>query len=275
MPHMETPITSQDATGPSGPPVNGLDLAFGSPMSVTRSEQLITELTEISPRRIIDVGCGWAEQLLRTVMAVPGAHGLGVDLEEQDILRGQERAARLGVQDRVELRVQDGVELAGTAESADALICLGSWHALGGSPAAALLRLRGLAAPGTRLLFGVDHWARLPDQDRLAQMWEGASLSDSHLLPDVVEAAAQAGWRLLDLHEATVDEWNHFECGMTRNQEEWLLENPDHPEAPALRERLDTLRGSWLRGHHGYMGFATLVLAAGSAHGESGTAISG
>ncbi|GAB3187391.1 SAM-dependent methyltransferase [Nesterenkonia suensis] len=273
MPHVETPSTSQDTTDPSGPPINGLDLAFGSPMGVARSEQLISDLTEISPRRIIDVGCGWAEQLLRTVAALPGAHGVGVDLEEVDILRGRERATQLGVQDRVELRVQDAADLLGppsggtgpaaAVRSADALICLGAWHALGASPADALHRLRGLAAPGGRLLFGVDHWARQPDGERLAQMWDGASLADSHRLPDVVEAAAEAGWRLLDLHEATADEWNHFECGMTRNQEEWLLENPRHPEAPALRGRLDDGRRSWLRGHHGHMGFATLVLAAG------------
>lgn len=93
-------------------------------------------------------------------------------------------------------------------------------------------------------------------------MWDGATVADSHLLPDVVESAAASGWRLLDLHEATEDEWHHFECGMTRNQELWLLENPEHPQAQQLRERLDAGRRAWLRGHHRHMGFSTLVLAA-------------
>lgn len=253
-----TQITSET----SRPPVNGLDLTFGSPMSDRRAEQLIAELDAISPRRVLDVGCGWAELLLRTVAALPGTQGLGLDLEEIDITRAQHRAAELGVQGRVELRVQDAADLPGTSQDADALICLGAWHALGATPTEALHRLRGLASPGARLLFGVDHWARIPDQDRLRQMWEGAAVEDSHLLPDLVDAATAAGWRLLDLHEATADEWNHFECGLTRNQEEWLLRHPEHPEAAALRDRLDAGRRSWLRGHHGHMGFATLVLAA-------------
>ncbi|MDS2173557.1 class I SAM-dependent methyltransferase [Nesterenkonia sp. CL21] len=259
----DTQSPQDPAVGASPPPVNGLDLTFGSPMSVARSEQLIAELTEVSPRTVLDVGCGWAEQLLRTVMALPGSHGIGVDLEEMDIVRGQERARQLGVQGRVELRVQDAGEL--TEELTDpteAVICLGAWHALGGSPAEALQRLRALTVHGGRLLFGVDHWTQVPSQDRFDLMWEGASAADSQLLPDVVEAAAEAGWRLLDLHEATDDEWNHFECGMTRNQELWLLENPDHPQAGELRDRLDAGRRAWLRGHHGHMGFATLVLAA-------------
>lgn len=94
-------------------------------------------------------------------------------------------------------------------------------------------------------------------------MWQGASVTDSAMLTDVVEAAAAAGWRLLDLHEATQDEWNHFERGLARHQELWLIDHPDHPEAEQLRSRLDADRRAWLRGHDGYMGFATLVLAAG------------
>lgn len=141
----------------TSPPINGLDLAFGSPMSVSRSEQLIAELAEISPHRVLDLGCGWAEQLLRTVMALPGCLGLGVDLEEGDILRGRQRARELGVQDRVELRVQDAAELTAPEVTAEALICLGAWHALGGTPAEALRRLRRLTLRSGRLLFGVDH----------------------------------------------------------------------------------------------------------------------
>ena len=240
-------------------PINALDLTFGSPMSAERAQLLVDELVEAAPQVVLDIGCGWGELLLRALEAAPGATGLGIDREAIDIERGRSLAHKRGLQDRVEFRVQDGTEF---DEIGDALICLGAWHALGATPAEALKRLRGLTGPGGRLVFGVDHWAQLPDQQRLSQMWEGAALSDSHMLSEIVTAAAEADWRLIDLHEATQDEWNHFESRMVRNQELWLVENPDHPEAEQLRSRLDSARHSWLTGHYGHMGFTTLVLVA-------------
>lgn len=252
---MATPTTPQA----SDVPLNALSLTFGSPLCSERAQLLTEELVAVGPESVIDIGCGWGELLLRTLDAAPGAQGLGIDLEASDIERARSLAEQRGVQGRVEFLAEDASEFDGTA---DALICMGAWHALGSTPAEALQRLRGLTEQRGRLVFGVDHWAQLPDQQRLSRMWESASLADSSVLPDVVDAAASAGWRLVDLHEATQDEWNHFECGVVRNQELWLVDHPDHPEADELRRRLDAGRRSWLSGHYGHMGFATLVLAA-------------
>jgi hypothetical protein len=61
---------------------------------------------------------------------------------------------------------------------------------------------------------------------------------------------------------ATLTEWDEFESGLATGAEEWLLANPDHPEAGAVRDRLDTHRSIWLRGHRDVMGFAYLTLGA-------------
>ncbi|WP_161606176.1 SAM-dependent methyltransferase [Microlunatus speluncae] len=240
-------------------PLNGLSLELNSPIDPGRLDRIVADLARSEPQRVLDVGCGWAEVLLRMLAAVPGATGVGVDLEQVDLDRGRKNAELRGLTDRVELRAADAKTLTGTY---DLVLCVGAQHALADDPGRALSALRGLTAAGGRLLFGIDYWLTVPPAERLEVMWGGATVEDSVLLPDVVAAAAAAGWRLLDLHEVSQSEWDAYECGLVRNQEEWLLDHADHPEAAALRRRLDDGRQQWLRGHHGYLGFAWLTLGA-------------
>ncbi|SDS87014.1 SAM-dependent methyltransferase [Microlunatus soli] len=240
-------------------PINGLALTVNSPISGPRLDRLVTELATGEPTDILDVGCGWAELLLRVLAASPDAVGTGIDLETVDVERGRSAAVARGLDDRVRLIAGDAKTITGAY---DLVLCLGAHHALDEDPGRALTRLRRLTADGGRLLFGIDYWLHTPPPERLATMWGGADLQDSCWLPDVVDAAAAAGWRLLDLQETTQQEWDDYECGLVRNQEEWLLQHPDHPDADELRQRLDRSRSEWLRGHHGYLGFACLTLAA-------------
>lgn len=242
-------------------PLNGLSLKINSPIDDDRLDLIIGDLAADQPASIADIGCGWAEILLRLLAAVPTATGIGIDQEAVDIERAQELAARRGLEDRVRLIVADASL---HKESHDLVICSGAHHVYGDSEqvADALRELRMITNDGGRLLFGVDYWLSAPPPERLQQMWGGASLADSRFLPDVVDAAQQTGWRLLDLYEVSQQEWNDYECGLVRNQEEWLLGHHDHPAADQLRERLDTARNAWLRGHHSYLGFAWLTLGA-------------
>jgi hypothetical protein len=81
-------------------------------------------------------------------------------------------------------------------------------------------------------------------------------------LPDVVDAAVAAGFRPLRIQTATRGEWEEFEFGYAAAAEEWLLANPDHPEAGQVRDRLNAYLSIWLRGHRDVMGFAYLTLGA-------------
>ena len=245
-------------------PINGLSLYLNSPIAPERLDRLIADLVDPPPTTVLDVGCGWAEMLLRVLERAPSATGVGVDNEQIDIDRGRALAADRGLVDRVELVLGDAADQEG---SYDLVLCVGSHHALDENPAEALRKLRALTKVGGRLLFGIDYWLQPPPPERLAAMWGGATLQDSCQLPEVVDAAADAGWRLLDLQQTSQQEWDAYECGLVRNQEEWLLSHPDHPEAEALRQRLDRGRSEWLRGHHGYLGFGCLTLGALPATG--------
>jgi len=245
----------QPVTDPSGYG-SGARLTFHGPLSAARADRLAAELAATGPQTVVDYGCGWGELLLRVLEAAPGAHGVGIDIGGADIARGRDNATKRGLSGRVAF-----IEGSATdhASMADVVISCGAYQAFGTVPEA-LQVLRTLVKPGGMLLFGAEIWDRAPTEQQLAAMWPGISADDCLYLPDLVDAAVAAGFRPLRVQTATRGEWEEFESGVAAGAEEWLLANRDHPEAEQVRERLDSNRSIWLRGHRDVMGFAYLTL---------------
>jgi SAM-dependent methyltransferase len=234
----------------------GARLDFMAPLSAERADRLVADLVAVKPSRVIDLGCGWGELLLRILAACPGAVGIGVDTHGPDLARGRGNAAARELSDRVTfIRGPAAEHLIG----ADLVINVGAYQAFGGVPKA-LHALRGLVHPGGRLLFGAEFWERPPTAARLANMWPGMSTEDCTDLGGLVDLAIAAGFRPLRIETATNGEWEEFESGLAADAEEWLLSHAAHPEADAVRAKLDTQRTIWLRGHRDVMGFAYLTL---------------
>lgn len=234
----------------------GTLLDFMAPLSADRADRLVRDLVAGRPQTVADLGCGWGELLLRVLAQLPLAHGTGVDTHLPDLERGRTAAAQRHLADRVTFI--EG-EAASVENPADLVISIGAHQAFGSIPAA-LAELRRRVNAGGRLLFAAEFWEQTPSEERLAKMWPGMSEANCLQLGDLVDAATAAGFRPLFIDTATTAEWNEFESLLAADNEHWLLANPQHPDAAAVREKLDTQRNIWLRGHRGYMGFAYLTL---------------
>ena len=140
------------------------------------------------------------------------------------------------------------------------MINCGAWQVFGKTVTESLTTLRALVNPGGRLFFGVEHWETVPPPERLAAMWPGVTVERCELLADIADHAVAAGFRPLRIETSTRSEWDDYESLETADAEEWLLADPEHPDAAGVRERLDTKRGIWLRGHRDYFGFSMLTL---------------
>jgi SAM-dependent methyltransferase len=234
----------------------GSRLTFNSPLGSERADRLVADLAARVPSTVIDYGCGWGELLLRVVAAAPQAWGVGVDTDATDIARARTRASTRALADRVTF-----VEAPATAQSggADIAISIGAYQAFG-SIADSLAALRTRVNPGGRLLFGAEYWERPPTAEQLGNMWPGITADDCTDLVGIVDQATAAGFRPLRIETATRGEWEEFESGFGAEVEEWLLDNPSHPETDAIRAKVDTSRSIWLRGHRDVMGFAYLTL---------------
>jgi SAM-dependent methyltransferase len=234
----------------------GARLEFMAPLSSERADRLAADLGAAAPSTVLDLGCGWGELLLRILAACPSARGVGVDVHGPDLARGRANAAARGLAERVTF-VEGPAE--DHRDTADLVLSLGAYQAFG-TAAEALRALHRLVGPGGRLLFGAEFWERPPTADRLANMWPGTSAGDCTDLAGLVDEAVAAGFRPLRIQTATRGEWEAFESGLAAELEEWLLASPGHPEAPAVRDKLDAQRAVWLRGHRDVMGFAYLTL---------------
>ncbi|MEU4034261.1 SAM-dependent methyltransferase [Streptomyces collinus] len=240
-------------------------LSFHGPLSEARAAAMVRRLAAAGPGRVLDVGCGWGELMLRVLEAVPGARGVGVDLGGADLERGRRNAAARGLADRVEF-VQESAT--GTRRGpADLVLCLGASQALSTAEpptAAALRELRRLVADGGRVLLGEGFWQRPPTEAELAGMWPGASAGDHHDLGTLLDLAVEAGFRPEWTETAGPDEWEEFESAYQADAEVWLAGHPGHPMAPATRERLDRHRRQWMT-YRGVLGLAYLTLVPTTA----------
>ncbi|MEV4439552.1 class I SAM-dependent methyltransferase [Streptomyces sp. NPDC049577] len=243
-------------------------LTFHGPLSEERAARMLRRLTAqdaraTTPATVLDIGCGWGEFMLRFLEAAPGATGVGIDLNEDDLARGRANAEARGLAGRVGF-VRESV--ADTARGpADLVLCFSASHALSDAPppehtAAALRALRRLVNPGGRVLLGEGFWQRPPSEEELSAMWPEASASEMHDLAGLVDLAVAAGFRPSWIETASQEEWEDFESGYQSDVEEWLAAHPGHPLAEETRDRVDRHRAMWLRGYRGVMGLAYLTL---------------
>lgn len=243
------------------------DLTFMTPLSEQRADRLVAALADGLTGTVADVGCGWAELLLRVVAAAPDTRGLGIDLDADAINHGRSLATARGLADRVQLVAGDVREE--LPEQADAVICIGASQ-IWGPPVeeaqplgytAALDALRSLVPVGGRVLYGEGIWSAPPTEAAAAPL--AGRLDEFVTLPELVELTVAAGFQPVQFHEATVDEWDEFESGFTAAYTRWLATHPaDHPDAAEVRVRAARQRASYLSGYRGVLGMAYLVLVA-------------
>jgi len=217
----------------------GLD--FNAPMTDATADQLVRDLASISPTKIVDVGCGWAELLLRLLAACPEATGVGVDHDDAHLERARVNAANRGLEARVEfVEGLDAIRV-GPERPVDLIVCVGSEHVVG-TRGEALAACADLLVDDGHLLLGTAFWHEEPTSELLADFGELPSLEE------LLAAIGAEGWRRLNLTVATIQDWDRFEFGFMRDWEEV----GDAAAADAYRQKYFSRRG--------VLGFAYMLL---------------
>ena len=224
---------------------------------------LLGAVSRVGPgTRILDLACGKGELLCRWALEY-GSDGHGVDVSRVFLAAAHERAAELGVADRVTFEHGDAGRYVPDAAGYDIASCLGAtW--IGGGVMGTIELLRRAVKPDGLLLVGEPYWIDPPPPEAYQALEMGPDEFTS--LAGTLERFERVGADLVELVLADGDSWDRYAAEQWWTLTGWLRTRPaDDPEAEAVREFRDTARRSHLAYGRRYLGWGVFVLRGSPA----------
>ncbi|MFD7957085.1 SAM-dependent methyltransferase [Streptomyces ardesiacus] len=228
------------------------DHPIAAPLDDASVHRLLARAIPGDAARVLDLGCGGAEWLLRALTEHPSLTAEGVDTSEGALAHARAAAARLGVGDRLTLHHRDAARFT-APHRFDLVLCVGSAHAFGGL-SATLAAAREHLAPGGRVLVGDGFWEREPSPEAVGMLGDLADL------PTTLDRVAAEGWTPVGGHISTRRELDDYEWAWTGTLAGWALDHPGDPDRAQALEAAAAHREGWLRGYRESFGFLCLVL---------------
>jgi SAM-dependent methyltransferase len=181
---------------------------------------------------VLDLGCGPAE-LLRRVVAVTGARGVGIDSSPHALEEAHRRLAGHPEADRIELQLADVTAITPRA-AFDLVLCIGPGWDHGGWEALTAWAVRH-AAPGGSVLLAEGAWRAPPAAEDLDTV--GLAVTD-YVPTAAVPAAVRRGGADPVWHRVVdASEWDAYGRAYRAAMLAFLERSADDPLAPALRAR--------------------------------------
>ncbi|MEV8095852.1 class I SAM-dependent methyltransferase [Kitasatospora sp. NPDC085879] len=223
-----------------------------SPLDDASVRRLLERGLPRGDERVLDLGCGGGEWLLRALTAHPKVHAEGVDVSADALALADRAAEELGVRDRLVLHRLAAEEFT-SPQPFDLVLCVGSTHAFGGLlPTLAAARRH--LAPGGRVLVGDGFWERTPSPEAVEMLGDFADLAGT------VENVSAAGWVPVDGHISTRSELDAYEWSCWGSLASWALEHPEDPDSGSALDMAGIRRSEWLQTYRDTWGFLSLVL---------------
>jgi SAM-dependent methyltransferase len=217
---------------------------------------LLGEICRLAPgQQLLDLACGKGEMLCRWAERYD-IGGLGVDISAVFTAAARDRALELGVADRVRIEVADASTYVAEPESYDVVACIGAtW--IGDGPAGTVDLMRPALRPGGLLLVGEPYWVEEPPAEAFSAAHPRDELTT---LEGTMDRFAGVGAELVEMVLADGDCSDRYTAAQWWNLNAWLQDNPDDPEAPGMRDLLDSRRREHLAWRRRCLGWGVFVL---------------
>jgi len=228
------------------------DHPIAAPLDDDSVRRLLERGIRRNSTRVLDLGCGGGDWLLRALTTHPRLRAEGVDTSERSLAHALESARTRGLQERLALHHEDAADFV-APHLFDLVISVGATHAFGGLlPTLAAARKH--LAPGGRVLIGDAFWEHEPSPDAIEMLGDFTDLSTT------VDRVIADGWTPVHGHISTRQELDDYEWAWTGALASWALDHPDDPDSPRALAAATTHRAEWLRVYRDSFGFVCLVL---------------
>lgn len=187
--------------------------------------------------RVLDLGSGSGEMLC-TWARDHGIVGTGIDMSPLFTRQARQRAAELGVAERVDFIHGDAAGHV-AEEKVGVAACVGATWIAGGVAGTVELLAQSLRAGGI-ILVGEPYWRRLPPTEEVARGCLASAIADFLALPELLATFDRLGCDVVEMVLADQDGWDRYEAAKWLTMRRWLEANPDDALAPEIREKLST-----------------------------------
>ncbi|MGW3287974.1 SAM-dependent methyltransferase [Streptomyces sp. NPDC001002] len=223
-----------------------------SPLDDDSVRRLLARGAPRGDERVLDLGCGGGEWLLRALAMGPRLHAEGVDISKDALAQARRAASDRGVEERLVLHHQEAAGFT-SPQPFDLVLSVGAAHAFGGLlPTLAAARKH--LAPGGRVLIGDGFWEREPSPEAIEMLGDFADLATT------VDRVVADGWTPVDGHVSTRRELDDYEWACWGTLAEWALDHAADPESADVLATAGIRRSEWLRGYRDSFGFVSLIL---------------
>ncbi|MEV4414812.1 class I SAM-dependent methyltransferase [Catellatospora sp. NPDC049609] len=206
---------------------------------------------------VLDLASGSGEMLCLWARD-HGITGTGVDISTVFTAQARERAAVLGVADRVRFVHGDAAGHV-SPTPVDVACCIGAtW--LGDGPAGTVELLERSLRPGGLVLVGEPFWRLDPPDQATVEACHGRVKEDYRTLPGLVELFQAQGWDLVEMVLADEDSWDRYVAAQWFSIRTWLDANPDDELAAQFRAELDRAPLDYVRYQRPYLGWGVFAL---------------
>lgn len=222
-----------------------IELLWNAPVSEAKMTLQIAALALRDGQRVLDVGCGCGECLIR-VCEQHAVYGTGIDSSADHIVEARRRVESRVVRGNVEFAESDAKDWPVDRESLDLAICLGASHAFGLGPNAyhhALQQMMPMVRRGGQILIS-EGYAKQPIPEGYKE-FIGDTITDDMTHEANVRVGVSLGLVPLGAWTSNVDEWDEFEWSYQRIVEHHAR-NSDANEEDGLKLRR---RREWMDGY--------------------------
>lgn len=236
-----------------------IELLWNVPVSEAKMAQVIDSLDLRSGQRVLDVGCGCGEVLIRLCERFQ-IQGIGIDTSPDHIAEAKRRVEGRVTESAVRFVEADAQSFPVDSESLDLAICVGSSHAFGlGSEAyrQAVKQMISIVAPG-RLVLVADGYMKQPASPEYRELL-GDSMPDEMTHAANVATGKELGLIPLAAWAANEDEWDDFEWTYQRIVERNFEKRPDDEKVKAKLVQRREWMDAYLKWGRDTLGFGVYL----------------